>query len=73
MISHPILAYEAPISANPSVGNAVYIARNCRVVQSHSIITCETTPGAGERQRWSLSVGGVTSTTPSSSYAPRNS
>ena len=61
---------EAPISANYSVGNAVYIARNCRVVQSHSIITCETAPGAGERQRWSLSVGGVTSTTPSSSYAP---
>ena len=63
-------ATEAPISANYSVDGIIYTATDCIVVESHSTIHCETAPGAGERLHWRISVGGVGSTTPSTSYSP---
>jgi hypothetical protein len=46
-----------------------YIASNCRVVVSHTEIQCETIPGVGAQLRWSVSVGNLSSETPTTSYA----
>lgn len=45
-----------------------YTARGCRVVQDHVRIECELAPGVGSQLRWSVSVGNLSSETPTTSY-----
>jgi len=45
------------------------VATGCSVLVAHSTIRCTTQAGAGAGLRWTVSVDGVTSTTPTTSYA----
>ena len=47
-----------------------YVAHDCHVVVSHQIIECRTSAGVGAQLRWSVSVGNLSSETPTTSYEP---
>jgi hypothetical protein len=54
---------------DPSSG-WVYTASSCNVSMAHVQITCLTVVGGGRGLAWSVSVAGLASTHPTSSYAP---
>lgn len=45
-----------------------YTANDCEVVQDHTRIRCRTTIGTGTSLRWQVTVGGLGSVTPTTSY-----
>jgi hypothetical protein len=45
-----------------------YLAQDCRVVFSHSVIECKTAAGVGHQLHWSVTVGNLSSETPTTSY-----
>ena len=47
-----------------------YTARDCHVVISHQVIECASAPGVGAQLRWSVSIGNLSSQTPTTSYHP---
>ena len=46
-----------------------YVAADCHVVISHQEIHCNTVPGVGSQLRWSVSIGNLSSQTPTTGYA----
>ena len=53
-----------------ALSNATYMATACVVTTPHFVLTCQTAPGAGAGLKWTLLVDGISSSTPSTSYAP---
>jgi hypothetical protein len=53
-----------------ALSNATYTATACAVTTPHFVLTCQTAPGAGAGLKWTLLVDGISSSTPSTSYAP---
>ncbi|KAA0150693.1 hypothetical protein FNF29_05030 [Cafeteria roenbergensis] len=48
----------------------VYQAVDCRVIVSHTRMSCTTVPGAGQGMQWVAFVDGQASVAPSTAYAP---
>ena len=46
-----------------------YVAKDCRVVESHTTIRCTTAVGVGYNLQWVVNVGNLTSETPTTTYA----
>ena len=53
-----------------ALSNATYVATACAMTTPHFVLTCQTAPGAGAGLKWTLVVDGISSSTPSTSYAP---
>ena len=47
----------------------VFVARNCTVTVDHVGVTCVMVAGVGDKLSWSVTIAGVSSTSPRTSYA----
>jgi len=48
----------------------IFTAAGCHIAKNHTLIACETAPGAGKEHKWQALIDGLVSTTPTTNYAP---
>ncbi|KAG7392161.1 cadherin, EGF LAG seven-pass G-type receptor, partial [Phytophthora pseudosyringae] len=56
-------------SVTYGVNGDEFAAKDCAIVIDHERITCTTAPGVGNRLAWIITIDGLTSATPTISYA----
>ena len=58
------------VTYGPSTDASKYTATNCEVLEDHTAIRCDTVPGVGSQLRWKVTIGNLSSVTPTTNYAP---